>query len=205
MKKIIIVLIAGIIISNKSVAQHEVKTNLLGYTVLRYSLSYEYMFKERNGINVGIWYQNLPFYFPDIVSFLDYNFTSKGGFMEYRYYFQKKAIPANGFWIAPYVKYEKQISKDIGFFKALNKIFNNPDGISRIDIKYIGVGIDGGIKLILKNKFIFGLYAGLGRNPYAKISLVDNDGKALGYIDFDSEKHIIFYRFGLNVGYRFLQ
>ncbi len=205
MKKIIFIFILGIFISNTSVAQHEVKTNFAGYFIASYSLSYEYMFKEKYGINVGFWYQNLQFYFPDIVSFLDYNYTSKGALMEYRFYFQKKTNHIVRFWLAPYVKYEKQIHKDIGFIKTLNNLFQNTDGISRSDIKDIGGGMAGGVKWIFKNKFIFELYSGIGAYPYAKISLVDNDGKALGYKNYEDIKQRPQYRFGFNVGYRFGQ
>jgi len=182
-----------------------VKTNVLGYFVSSYSLSYEFIFKEKYGVNVAFWYQNLPFYFPDIISFLDYNYTSEGALMEYRFYFQKKTNPVVGFWLAPYVKYEKQIHKDIGIIKTLNNIFNNSDGISRTDIKDIGVGIAGGIKWIYKNKFIFGLYSGIGGYPYARISLVDDNGKALGYENYEEIKQNPQFRFGFNVGYRFGQ
>ena len=205
MKKIIFIFILGIFISNKSFAQHEVKTNILGYFVSSYSLSYEFVFKEKKGINVAFWHQNIRFKFSYPVTFLNYNYTSKGALMEYRFYFQKKAHPANGLWLAPYVKCEKQIHRDIGFFKTINNIFNNADGISRIDIKDIGVGIAGGIKWIFKDKFIFGLYSGIGGHPYAKISLVDDNGKALGYENYEELKQKAQHRFGFNMGYRFGQ
>ncbi len=198
-----IVLIITIFLFTKAYAQHEAKANVYGIALNTLSVSYEGIINSRNGVNIGFWYQYIPLNFKHPIEFLSVNYTSKGAFLEYRFYVRKKAHPAVGFWFGSYTKYTKQSFKDIALFKIINHIFQNDDSISRVDVKKIGIGIATGYKWIYKDKVIFGLYAGIGGYIYAVNSLVDNNGDALGYEDAGDLKKKAQFRFGFNVGYRF--
>ncbi len=186
-----LLLVAFSLVSLRSSAQHEVKTNVLGLIFNQFGLTYEYVLDDNMGI-VG----SLAYFTPP--SSFSYDYQAISFTPEFRYYFNPDE-DADGYFVGGYLKYRNTTTDEypgidttgFGSFRLVKQTTNG-----------VALGITTGRKWVTRSGFMFETWVGFGR--YLFVSETYGDDYEPN--DFDNATDDLpawDIRLGATVGWRF--
>jgi hypothetical protein len=180
MKKLIVLLCTGIVslaLSNDAYAQSNVvKINIFSPIVKTLNMSYEHAFNSSSSFQIGVYYTG--------ASVDETKFSGFGITPEYRFYLSESNEAPNGFYVAPFARYQRFDLTD-----------DSTD--SKGSLSAIGGGIIAGRQWIFKEKFSLDLF--LGPAFYSGSTEVTSGTDTFDTGAFDG----FTVRFGLTFGFAF--